>query len=261
VREHDFTTVTELPGNKASAEQLSMIHTRYRLAYELSAGKDVLEAACGPGRALGYLSRTAKSVVGGDYTQDLVDRANHQYAGRIQVVRMDAQAMSFADGSFDVVILFEALYYLPSPEKFFAEARRVLRPEGLLLLCTPNCEWGEFNPSPFSCGYFTAAQLRRALEAAGFSPEIKAGFQVSNDTLGSRSIAAARRFAVALGLVPKTMKGKALLKRLFYGRLAELGPEIDAGVSTSELVRVVGGPVTNYKVLYAVAARRPDGLT
>src|SRR3989339_857362 len=149
MNDHDFSTVTEIPGNKASLEQLSMIHTRYRLAYDFCADKDVLEAACGPGRALGYLAQKARSVVGGDLSQNLVDLANRHYGGRISVVRMDVQAMPWADHSFDVVILYEALYYLPDVDRFIAEARRILRPEGVLLLCTPNCEWEGFNPSPF----------------------------------------------------------------------------------------------------------------
>ena len=233
-----------------------MIHTRYRLAYDVCAGKDVLEAACGPGRALGYLAGKAKSVVGGDFTQSLVDRANQVYGGRIKVVQMDAQSMPWADQSFDVVILYEALYYLPRVDLFLAEARRVLRPGGLLLLCTPNCQWPEFNPSPFSHNYYSAAELRQLLQEAGFDVEIKAGFRVSNDTPGRRAVAMARKTAVALGLVPKTMKGKAFFKRLFYGRLAELGPEIDTAAPTGELVSVGSGLITNYKVLYAIAKRR-----
>jgi SAM-dependent methyltransferase len=257
VTPQDFSTVTELPGNRASAEQLSMIHTRYRLAYELCAGKDVLEAACGPGRALGYLSQKAKSIVGGDFTQSLVDQANNAYGGRIKIVQMDAQAMPWTDQSFDAVILYEALYYLPHVDRFLAEAHRVLRPGGLLLLCTPNCEWPEFNPSPFSHNYYSAAQLRQLLEKLNFNAEIKAGFRISNDTPAKRVVAIARKTAVALGLVPKTMKGKALLKRLFYGRLAELAHEIDTTAPIEDLVSVELGPITNYKVLYAIATRRP----
>lgn len=233
-----------------------MIHTRYRLAYELCAGKDVLEAACGPGRALGYLSRQAKSIVGCDFTRALVDLANQHYGGRIKVVQMDAQSMTFPDRSFDLVILYEALYYLPRVDLFLSEVRRVLRPNGVLLLCTPNCEWPEFNPSPFSRRYYSAAELRRLLEDAGFAVEIKAGFPVANDTFTRKIVAAARKTAIAMGLVPKTMKGKAFLKRLFYGRLVELTEEIDATVPTGVLVTAESGPITNFKVLYAIARLR-----
>lgn len=252
----DFSSVTELPGNKASVEQLSMIHTRYKLAYDLCSGKDVLEVACGPGRGLGYLARRAKSVLGGDFTQALVDQAARHYAGRIQVRRMDAQAMDSPDASFDMVLLFEALYYLPRADLFMAEARRVLRPDGMLLVCTPNCEWPEFNPSPFSHKYHSASQLRRLLDDCGFDADIKAGFKSADDTFIRKSVSNIRKAAVTLGLVPKTMRGKAALKRLFYGRLAELGPEIDITAPTEVLVPAGPGAVADYKVLYAVAKRR-----
>lgn len=252
----DFPTVTELPDNQASAEQLSMIHTRYHLAADICAGMDVLEAACGPGRALGFLSRRVKSIVGGDLTQSLVDDANRYYGGLIKVAQMDAQAMPWGDRCFDAVILYEALYYLPSVEAFLAETRRVLRPGGVLLLCTPNCEWKEFNPSPFSRKYYSASELRLLLDRGGFDSRILAGFRVANDTWGRRVVAFARRVAVAMGLVPKTMKGKALLKRFFYGRLAVLGPEIDTTVPIGQLSPVDQGPVEDYKVLYAIAKLR-----
>lgn len=247
-----FETVTELPGHQASAEQLSMIHTRYRLALEHCEGKDVLEAACGPGRGLGYLARRARSVVGGDLTPELVRLAEAHYRGRLRVLELDAQALPFPDASFDVIILFEALYYLPRVDAFLSEARRVLRPGGKLLLCAPNPEWPEFNPSPLSRRYHSAAELKELLSAAGFEPSVLAGFRAAPGTVTGL----VRRAAVSLGLVPRTMKGKALLKRLFYGRLSRLGPELDDSAPVEPLVPAPPGPVAGYKVLYAVAAKR-----
>jgi SAM-dependent methyltransferase len=252
----DFSTVTELPGNKASAEQLTMIHTRYRFAYDYCRDKDVLEAACGPGRGLGYLAGVARSVIGGDFTVELVEKAKEHYGDRIKIVRMDAQDMPFADASFDVVMLFEALYYLPRVSAFLSEARRVLRRGGTLLLCMPNPEWADFNRSPFSHKYYSAREVKALLEDAGFEAQVKASFPVEDSTAGGRTVSAIRRAAVALGLVPKTMKGKALLKRIFYGNLTELGPEIDVSRPLSEIVPVSSGRVTGYKVLYAVGRLR-----
>ena len=51
---------------------------------------------------------------------------------------MDAQHLRFPDNSFDVVLLFEALYYLEDPVKFVSEAERVLRQRGVLNICTVN---------------------------------------------------------------------------------------------------------------------------
>lgn len=249
----DFSIITEVAGNQAHSEQLAMIRTRYLWAGGLAEGRDVLEAACGPGRGLGYLAARARSVVGGDLTPALVAAANAHYGGAPKAVVMDAQKMHFADASFDLVLLFEALYYLPQPLEFLAEARRVLRPGGRLLISCPNPEWAEFNPSPFSVAYRTADELRALVTGAGFETEVLAAFAAAPQGAVGRVSAAIRRSAVSLGLMPRSMRGKALLKRIFYGSLAVLGPEIDATGPAEPLANVGPGPVKNYKMLYVHA--------
>ena len=119
-----YATVTEIPGAQASAEQLARMAHRYAFAVALCAGKDVLEVACGAGLGLGALAKVAGKVVGGDIDESLVALARAHYAGRpkIEIHRLDAHQLPFPDQSFDVVLLFEAIYYLASPEKFLAEA-------------------------------------------------------------------------------------------------------------------------------------------
>lgn len=252
----DFSTVTETAGNQASSEQLRMIHTRYRLAYDLCDGRDVLEVACGPGRALGFLSTRAKSVTGGDYTRALVEAANRHYLGRVPVMELDAQELPFSEGSFDMVILFEAIYYLPEAPRFVKEAWRVLRAGGILLLCTVNSEWKDFNPSPFSVRYYEADALRRLLSGAGFEVEMRGGFLTRPSSILGHAASALKRAAVGAGLMPKTMAGKAALKRLFFGPLKPLGFEIDTTVPVEPLIPIGAGRIEDYKVLYAIA-RRP----
>jgi SAM-dependent methyltransferase len=252
----DYSEVTELAGNYASKEQLSMIHTRYHLARQYCRDKDVLEAACGPGRGLGYLGQTARSVTGGDLTPGLVETAARHYGDRVKVLELDAQKLPFPGASFDTVILFEAIYYLPEAGKFVSEALRVLRPHGTLVLCSANREWSEFNPSPLSVRYYSAGELRDLLTARGFSVELHAGFEASPGSPAGRAIGWVRRMAVRLRLIPGSMKWKAWLKRLFYGRLAALGPEIDTSSPVEPLVKIAEFPVRRYKVLYAIG-RKP----
>lgn len=234
-----------------------MIHTRYALARERCAGKDVLEAACGPGRGLGYLAEAARSVTAGDLTPALIDAARAHYGERVSLSVFDAQKLPFADASFDLVLLYEAFYYLHEPETFLSEARRVLRPGGELLLSMPNPEWDGFNRSPFSVSYFQADELRNLLTGNGFSVVIKCGFAAAPKGSIGLAIAAVRKAAVGLGVVPKTMKGKAWLKRAFYGPLAQLGPELDASAPLAALTDAPAGPAPGFKMLYALATRTP----
>jgi SAM-dependent methyltransferase len=51
--------------------------------------------------------------------------------------RLSAEALPFADGEVGALVLFDVLHHLASPNTFFTEAIRVLRPGGRILLCEP----------------------------------------------------------------------------------------------------------------------------
>lgn len=250
-----YVSVTELPGSGATREQLSMLYTRYRLAASHAAGKDVLEVACGPGIGLGYLARAARAVVGGDFDETMLRQARAHYGSGAHLVRLDAHTLPFAAGVFDVVLLYEALYYLSAPERFLREVRRLLRPEGTLLISSVNRIWDGFNPSPYTFHYFSAPELRALLRDEGYAARLYAGFPARARGAKEAALAAARRTAVALHLIPPSMKGKTVLKRLIYGRLEPLPAEARDGMAPSaELTPVADGDAAGaFKVLYAVA--------
>ncbi len=252
-----YSTVTELPGAGVTPEQLAMLFARYDLAAGRAEGKDVLEVACGPGVGLGYLARRARRIVGGDYDAQMLRLATAHYGDRIPVLRLDAHALPFTDHSFDVVILFEALYYLPAPARFVAEAHRVLRPGGMILISTVNRDWPGFNPSPFSVRYFSLPELRSLLNDEGFVVELLGGFPVNASTPRDWVVEITRRFAIRLHLIPSTMKGKQLVKRLVYGRLASIPRELQNGSSEALApVPLAGNAASNgFKILYAIGQR------
>jgi SAM-dependent methyltransferase len=251
----DYSTVTETPGDQITREAASMLVTRYAQAAQYCAGKDVLEVGCGSGHGLGYLGACARRLVAGDYTHRLLTIAGERYGGRFPLVRLDAEGLPFGASCFDVVVLHEAIYYLQAPERFVSEARRVLRPGGRLIISTINREWQDFNPSPFSHAYPTAAGLRTMLEEQFSAVDIYASFPASpaSPALAARSVL--KRCAVRSGLMPKTMSGKRLLKRLFFGGLVAVPAEItDEFAPHAQPVRVAAtGPCTDYKLLCAVA--------
>ncbi|MBI4605303.1 MAG: class I SAM-dependent methyltransferase [Planctomycetes bacterium] len=250
----DYSGVTEVPGNLITREGLRMMQARYGFAAEFCAGKDVLELGCGAGMGLGCLARRARRVVGGDYTSALLRKARRHYGPAAPLVRLDAQSLPFRGGSFDVAVLYEAIYYLERPEAALGECRRVLRPGGVLILCSVNREWPDFNPSPFSRRYLSASELSDLLEASGFEPEVYGAFRVGPSSAGKAVVSFIKRSAVLLGLMPRTMRGKQVLKRVFLGRLVPVPAEIpEAQGARPELEPLAAREaVAGHKVLYAV---------
>lgn len=252
-----YTTITETPGVGASLEQLSMLYTRYRFAAPFCKGKEVLEVACGAGQGLGYLARVAERVVGGDIDETNLRFAAERYRERpnVEVRKMDAHQLPFEEKRFDAVLLYEAIYYLKRPEAFLSECRRVLRENGVLLICTVNKEWPDFNPSPFSARYFSSRELAELLRGLRFDVTLYAAFPVALKSTKDRLVSIIKRTAIALGLIPKTMKGKELLKRIFFGRLTPLPPEVEEGMGGYSAPTPISAqdPCVDYKTIYAVA--------
>ena len=97
---------------------------------------DVLEIAVGTGRNLPYY-RDAVRLTGIDLSPAMLEiaRRRAQHLGReVELQVGDAQALDSSDNQFDTVVCTLALCTVPSHRKAMAEARRVLRPGGRLLL-------------------------------------------------------------------------------------------------------------------------------
>ena len=60
---------------------------------------------------------------------------------KVSFVCGDATDLPFADASFDAVTMFDLLEHVPDDRKAISEALRVLRPQGFLLISTPNENW------------------------------------------------------------------------------------------------------------------------
>ncbi len=255
--EEDYSIVTELPGFKSSEEQLTRLYQRYRFARDFCKDKKVLEVACGGGMGLGYLAKVAKKVVGGDKDKDILKHPLERYEGKdkIKIEEFDAQNLPFEDKSFDVVILYEAIYYLPEPEKFVSEAHRVLKDNGVLLICTVNKDWADFNPSPYSTKYFSAPELYSLVSQKFSQVQLFGAFPASNKGIKNNFLSSVKRTAVNFNLIPKTMKGKEIFKRVFFGKLLTMPSEIEDGkVEYSPPVAISSDqPNYQYIVLFSEA--------
>jgi SAM-dependent methyltransferase len=100
-------------------------------------GLDVLEVGCGRGGGCSYIwgYLGPRSVVGVDLSQKAIElcRRHHAAAG-LRFSQGDAEALPFADRTFDVVVNVESSHCYGSMERFLSEVCRVLRPHGYFLL-------------------------------------------------------------------------------------------------------------------------------
>jgi SAM-dependent methyltransferase len=110
----------------------------------LSAGDRVLDVACGPGNfTRGFAEATGDGlVVGLDAAQTMLALAVRETdAANVAYVRGDACALPFADGSFDAICCFAALYLIERPMRALDEIARVLAPGGRVALLS-SCHRG-----------------------------------------------------------------------------------------------------------------------
>ena len=121
----------------------------YKFAQQFSVDKDVLDSGSGTGYGTAYLADVAKSIVGVDLSKEAIRWAKKRYP-HVKYLRMDVHNLEFADNSFDFVISTENFEHLQNQKRHAAELARVVRPDGLILLGSPNPEMtiGE-QPNPF----------------------------------------------------------------------------------------------------------------
>lgn len=100
------------------------------------AGGHVLDLGCGPG----WVSHNLVGIydlVGVDVEEDAVRFCREHYDAHYMVG--DAFNLAFPAEYFDAVIFTEAIEHFREPARALAEIRRVLRPDGIVMVTTPNC--------------------------------------------------------------------------------------------------------------------------
>lgn len=113
---------------------------RYALAAHWCDGQRTLDAACGEGYGTALLSHSAASVEGVDVSAQAIAHARQRY-GQLQGVgfhQSDCLALPFNDDEFDRVVSFETLEHLLEHDNLMAEFKRVLKPDGFLILSSPD---------------------------------------------------------------------------------------------------------------------------
>ena len=109
----------------------------YELLRPVVRQKTVLELATGTGLIAKHIVRYADHIEVTDASQEMIEQAKQGVkSAKLYFSVQDMFHLPYADQSFDVVIVVNALHIVPEPEKALSEIRRVLKDDGVLVAPT-----------------------------------------------------------------------------------------------------------------------------
>lgn len=114
---------------------------RYAIALDLVRGKSVLDLACGEGYGSFMLAQHATQVLGIDISDETIVDAQKKYCNKVNNLSFQQGSVSklmLDDSVFDVVTSYETIEHLYEQSEMLAEIRRVLKPDGILIISSPN---------------------------------------------------------------------------------------------------------------------------
>ena len=109
----------------------------YELLRPVVPQKTVLDLATGTGVIAKHIVRYADHIEATDASQEMIEQAKQGVKStKLYFSVQDMFHLPYADQSFDVVIVVNALHTVPEPEKALSEIRRVLKDDGVLVAPT-----------------------------------------------------------------------------------------------------------------------------
>ncbi|ALP93655.1 class I SAM-dependent methyltransferase [Intestinimonas butyriciproducens] len=109
----------------------------YELIRPVVKAKTVLELATGTGLIAKHIVNAATHIEATDASPEMILEAKQDnQSAKLHFSVQDMFRLPYADKSFDVVIVSNALHIVPQPEKALAEIRRVLKDDGVLIAPT-----------------------------------------------------------------------------------------------------------------------------
>jgi len=144
---------------------------------EVADGERVLDVGCGNGSLIFAISQKADiEAYGIDISPKMIDECKAQYEG-INFEVTNGERLPFEDESLDNVIICCSLHHLDNPLQFIAEAKRVLKQGGTLIIGEPwfpigikqFCDWILFPLMKSGDNKtFTHKRLKRIISDGGF---------------------------------------------------------------------------------------------
>jgi len=155
------------------------------------AAGNLLDVGCSTGAFMAAAADEGFSVSGVELNADCAAYGRRHYGFDIRSGMFEDAA--FSSGSFDVVTMFDVLEHSRDMAAMVSEARRVLRPGGLLVVQSPNLDsvmarvfredWAWLSP-PDHLYHLTPGTMARLLEGGGFRISYSRTWETVRDLLG-----------------------------------------------------------------------------
>lgn len=139
----------------------------------------ILDIGCGSGVNVERFLEFSEKVYGIDYSKLAVEksiRLNQKAIdeGRCEIIQSSVSNLPFEDNSFDILTAFETVYFWPDIVDDLKEARRVLKDDGILLICNeavpkPDAERQRELVELLGMNIYSEDQFYEYLREAGFS--------------------------------------------------------------------------------------------
>jgi len=190
LRPADFYESSYFHGRKSARDKRFEHRVRkamrlIRDGLEFTPARTLLDVGCSLGYVLEAGARLGLDCAGLDISEYAI---RHCRKRNYRVERGGLHRMPWRDGEFDLVVMKHVLEHTPDPMRALAEVRRVTSAGGALVVLVPNLHYFKgillrrsyryFRPDDLGMQhyvYYTAATIRRLVEAAGF--QVRAVFQ------------------------------------------------------------------------------------
>ncbi|WP_395051088.1 class I SAM-dependent methyltransferase [Flavobacterium sp.] len=121
-----------------SRETIEHLH-RYALASEYIKDKVVLDIACVEGYGSNLMIKKASYIYSVDIDEETMQVAKHKYKkSNLEFLTGSTSSIPLANNSIDVVVSFETIEHHDEHDEMVKEIKRVLKPNGLLIISTPD---------------------------------------------------------------------------------------------------------------------------
>jgi ubiquinone/menaquinone biosynthesis C-methylase UbiE len=165
-----FTGERLIPGIQRLENMIVEELSRLNFVRPYFAGRVVLDAGCGLGYGTQFLAESgARWVLGIDISKKAIRYAAENYQrDNLAFGVMDCTRLGLKDESFDMICSIELIEHLAQVDQYLVEVCRVLRPQGLYFMSTPNRKVSSTSSGKASWAFhereFDLDELRELLE-------------------------------------------------------------------------------------------------